>query len=321
MLTSRNHWIFNCNSDSSTLESDSNSTAVCSNSILLVRFGISNTPVMVTCNLKLIGACRNLLIYLSIYAVSIGHIVSCVRRIPLLTKMSTCTCYGEYGLISTSCADVIIVLVMSEYYRLTTTITYLCGSTCFRIILEAFVGTLRNFNLNSNSSALKGNRNCASGCLNGINIISAGISGTPVVVTCNLKLVGACCNVLIYLSIYAVFISHIVSCVAGIILCTKMLTRTCYCEGSLSVTSCAKVVIVVAMAESGNDRILTIETDLRLCTCCSSTEICMLASRTKCTPISAALIPCTFLNGVMVSTAGRNGEICCLVPFVVPVVI
>ena len=74
------------------------------------------------------------------------------------------------------------------------------------------------------------------------------------------------------------------------------------------------------MSESGNDRILTIKTYLSGSTCCSRTEICVLASRTKCAPGSAALIPGACLNGIMVSTAGRNNKVSCLVPFVVPVV-
>ena len=74
------------------------------------------------------------------------------------------------------------------------------------------------------------------------------------------------------------------------------------------------------MSKSRNYGILTIKTNLSLCTCCSRAEIGVRACRTKCTPSSAALIPGACLNGIMVSTAGRNGEICCLVPFVIPVV-
>ena len=171
---------------------------------------------MVTCNLKAICTCLNILVYLSVYAVSISHIVSCVGRSPLCAEMRTATCYCEYGLISTSCADMICVLVVSKYKRLITITTFLRGSTCFWIVLETVVKTKRRFNVNCNGSTLESDSNSASGFSNSKALVRSRISSTPVVVTSNLKLVCTCCNVLIYLSIYAVSISHIVSCVACI---------------------------------------------------------------------------------------------------------
>lgn len=79
-------------------------------------------------------------------------------------------------------------------------------------------------------------------------------------VTYNLECIRACRNVLVYLSVYAVSIGHIVSCVACIPFCTKMSAAACYGEGSLTVTSCAKVACVVAVSESGNYGVAAIVT-------------------------------------------------------------
>ena len=62
------------------------------------------------------------------------------------------------------------------------------------------------------------------------------------------------------------------------------------------------------------------------CTClscgtgCLCAKISVKAGRAEGAPCSAATIPCTFLNGVMVCAAGRNSEIRSLVPLIGPVV-
>ena len=236
---------------------------------------------------------------------------NCITNGAVLTLCKTCFCASR-----SNCLVNFFFVTKSRNYNSFTVSTYLrFGTSC--------LGTeiiVRTFNVNGNFSTLEGNCNFTTICRHGISFISAGISSTPVVVTSNLKHVITFLNVLIYLSIYAVSIGHIVCCVACIPLSTKMSAATCNCEGSLCITSCAKVAGVESMSKSGNYGILTIKTHLRGSTCCSRTEIGMSAGGTECTPGSAALIPRACLNGIMVSTTGRNNKVSCLVPFVVPVV-
>ena len=209
----------------------------------------------------------------------------------------------------------------SNCYNLFAIVTYLIFCTgCLRTAI--LVRTFGNgkFNLNVNGSALEGNSNCTTGYINLISLICAGIFSTPSVVTNNLECIISCCNVFIYLSVYAVSEGHIVSCVAGIPLCAEMCTATCYCEGSLCVASCAEMRSVVTVSKCGNYGIAAIKTYLICSTGCRGAEICVGTGRTECAPGSATLIPCAFLNAIMVGTISRNSKICCLVPFVVPVI-
>ena len=268
-----------CNFNFSTGESNGNGATILGNGIRLVICRISSTPIVVTYNLECVRACRNVLIYLSIYAVCIGHIVSCVACIPLCTKMRAATCYCEGSLGITSCAKMACVEAMSESgnYRNAAIITYLRSSTCClvsKICVEAFSN--RSFNLDLSSSTCKGNCNSAAAYNNTIRLVLFGIRNIPAVVTCNLKLVCTCRNVLVYLSVYAVSIGHIVSCVACIPFCTKMSACTCYCEGSCNTTSCATMIAIFLMSKSGNYNCFTLITYLTFSTCCRRTKICVL---------------------------------------------
>ena len=317
----------NCNVNSGAVEGDNNDATIFSYCIRLISItsaGIFSTPSVVTYNLKLIRACCNVLIYLGPNTVSISHIVSCVSGIPFCTEMSACTCYCEGSRLSTYCAKVMSIetgMTGSKCNYLFAIKTYLIFCTGCRGS-TIFVRTFGNgkLNCNCNVSTLKGNNNCTTSYVNLVSLICAGIFSTPSVVTYNLEEIRACCNVLIYLSIYAVSEGHIVSCVAGIPLCTEMSACTCYCEGSLCAASCAKMRGIVGMSKSGNYGIAAIKTYLICSTGCRGAEICVGTGRTECAPGSATLIPCAFLNAIMVGTISRNSKICCLVPFVVPVI-
>ena len=218
----------NCNVNSGAVECNNNDASVFSNGVFLVLTGISNVPAVVTGNLEHIRAGLNVFIYLGPYAVSVGHIVSYVSNVPLGAEMSACTCYCEGSRLSTCCTDVLGVeagVSGGNCYNRFAIKTYLIFSTCcFRTAI--LVRTFGNgkFNLNVNCSALKCDDNCTAFYVNLVGLISAGISSTPIVVTYNLECIRACRNVLVYLSVYAVSIGHIVSCVACIPLCTEMLT-------------------------------------------------------------------------------------------------
>ena len=134
----------------------------------------------------------------------------------------------------------------------------------------------------------------------------------------NLELIRACCNVSIYLSISTVSIGHIVCGVTGIPISTHMCTRASHGEGSLLIASGAKVRSIESVTESRNYGVLTIKADLRSSTGCFLTKIGVQAGRTEGRPGSAAAIPSTFLNGVVVCTGGRDGKVFCLVPLIVP---
>ena len=209
----------NCNVNSGAVEGNNNDAAVFSYGVGLIIAGISNVPVVVTSNLEHVRALSYVLIYLGPNTVSICHIVSCVNGIPFCTEMSTCTCYCEGSGLSTRCAKVMSIeagVTGSNCYNLFTIKTYLIFCTCCRgatILVRTFGN--REFNLNVNGSALEGNSNCAASYVNLEGLILTRISCTPVVVTSNLKLVCTCCNVLIYLSIYAVSESHIVLGISG----------------------------------------------------------------------------------------------------------
>ena len=73
------------------------------------------------------------------------------------------------------------------------------------------------------------------------------------------------------------------------------------------------------MTKSRNDRIVTYSTNLSSSTCCRIAKH-VVACRTKCAPASAALIPSTLCNGVMVSTIGRKSKIFSLIPLVAPTI-
>ena len=213
----------NCNVNSGAVECDNNDAAVFSNGEGLILTGISNGPieVVVANDLELICALLYVLVYLSPKTVFIGHIVSCVSNVPLgaSTKMSACTCYCKGSRFAACCAHMTSIeagVSGRKSYDLFAIKTYLIFCTCcFRTAI--LVRTFGNgkVNLNVNGSTLKGDSNCTAFYVNLEGLISAGISGTPVVVASNLELICTCRNVLIYLSVYAVSESHIVIGISG----------------------------------------------------------------------------------------------------------
>ena len=316
----------NCNVNSRTIECDNNDATVFSYGVSLVFTGISNSPVdiVIANNLKLVRTFFNVLIYLGPYTVSVCHIVSGVSNVPLGAEMSACTCYYEGSRLSAYCAHMLSIkagMSESRNYDLFAIETHLrLGTCCCRTAVLVRTFGNGSFNCNCNCSALKSDSDSATSCSYGKTLVRTGISSAPAVVASNLKLVCTCCNVLIYLSIYAVSEGHIVCCITCIPFSAKVSACTCYCEGSLSVTSCAKVSCVIIMSKSGNYGIATVITYLIGSTCSCRAEICVRTSGIKGAPCSAATIPSTFLNGIMVSTVSRDGKVCCLIPFVIPVV-
>ena len=91
----------NCNLNSRTVEGDNNDATVFTYCVRLILTGICNVPSVVTSNLERISSFCNVLIYLGPYAVSIGHIVSCVGGFPLCAEMRAASCYCEGSRTST----------------------------------------------------------------------------------------------------------------------------------------------------------------------------------------------------------------------------
>ena len=178
---------------------------------------------------------------------------------------------------------------------------------------------VRSLNGNSYCSALKGNGYGAAGGSNGVCLISGGICSTPIVVTNNLKCVGASRNIGVYLGVNAVSICHVVCGIAGIPLGAHVCAGACNGEGSLLITSGAKVRRIVCMTESFNYGIITILTYLSGSTGSSRTNICVSTGTTIARPCSATLIPCTCLNGIAIAGTVVN-KVCGLIPLVIPVV-
>ena len=140
----------------------------------------------------------------------------------------------------------------------------------------------------------------------GISKVSFRICSGPFVVASNLKKIRACFNIAVYLSIYAVFIGHIVCSIAGIPLCAKVSTVTCNGKGSLTVTSGTHVLCIIVVSESRNYRVTASITSLSSCTGCRGTKAGVCTGVAIGAPGSATLIPCVFCYGVAVACTVIN---------------
>ena len=199
-----------------------------------------------------------------------------------------------------------------------------------RIEVGMFV---RCLNGNSYISTIESNGYSAARFSNGVSLISGGICSTPIVVTNALKCVGTCRNIGVYLGVNTVGVCHIVCGVAGIPLGAEMCAGACNSPGSVCRANVTLIVGTVGVGVTKSrialvySVLLTIATKNLLVTVLGTSSslllggyVLMLALTVidnESTPCSATLIPCTFLNGIMVIAVGRNGKVTGLVPLLV----
>ena len=130
----------NGNSYCSALKGNGYGAAGGSNGVSLISGRICSTPIVVTSNLKLIRACRNVGVYLGVNTVSICHVVCSILGSPLSAHMCTGACNSKGRLLITSGAKVSRVVCMSKSAGnlLTTLCAKLSSCTCSRS--TTFVG-------------------------------------------------------------------------------------------------------------------------------------------------------------------------------------